>query len=180
MDKQFGSPLEGTLIHRIAVKQTIRILNITRVPLVLFDDVRFHRAFAVITKVFFCWWWVHISQNVNFLSVLPNYCGQTSLSPRPYVTCFQSQLFRSKIRVMFFLLGHIVPHEFILCLSKSTKSLGDKKKLSINILCPKSSTLLVKCLTIACVAVMSSVVECESLPKYTLTSYVYPGSSDSL
>jgi len=60
------------------------------------------------------------------------------------------------------------------------KSLGDEKKLSINILCPKPSTLLVKCLTDACVAVMSSVAECESLPKYTLMSYVYPDSSQSL
>ena len=58
-------------------------------------------------------------------------------------------------------------------LSKSSKSLGDEKKLSINILCPKPSTLVVKCLTVACVAVvvMSSVVECESLPKYALMSY---------
>ena len=47
-------------------------------------------------------------------------------------------------------------------------------KLSINSLCPKPSTLQVKCLTVACVAVMSSVAERESLPKYTLMSYVYP------
>ena len=59
-------------------------------------------------------------------------------------------------------------------LSKSSKSLGDGKKLSINILCPKPSTVLVKCLTVACVAVMSSVAEHESLPKYTLMSYIYP------
>ena len=45
--------------------------------------------------------------------------------------------------------------------------------MSINILCPKPSTLLVKCLTVARVAVMSSVAERESLPKYTLMSYVY-------
>ena len=69
---------------------------------------------------------------------------------------------------MSFLLGHTVLHEFILCLFKSSKSLGDEKKLSINILCPKPSTLQVKCLTVVCVAVMSSVVECESVPKYTL------------
>jgi len=68
---------------------------------------------------------------------------------------------------MSLLLGRTVPHEFILRLSKSSKSLGDEKKLSINILCPEPSTLLVKCLTVAYVAVMLSVAECESLPKYT-------------
>ena len=72
---------------------------------------------------------------------------------------------------MSLLLGRTVPQEFILLLSKSSKSLGDEKKLSINILCPKPSTLLVKCLTVECVTVMSSVAECESLPKYTL-SYI--------
>jgi len=81
---------------------------------------------------------------------------------------------------MSLLLGRTVPHEFILHLSESSKSLGDEKKLSINILCPKPSTLLVECLTVACVAVMSSVAECESLPKYTLMSYVYPDSSQNL
>jgi len=50
--------------------------------------------------------------------------------------------------------------------------------MSINISCPKPLTLLVKCLTVACVAVMSSVAECESLPKFTLMSYVYPDSSE--
>ena len=43
------------------------------------------------------------------------------------------------------LLGRTIPHEFILRLSKSSKSLGDGKNLSINILCPKPSTLQVKC-----------------------------------
>ena len=38
------------------------------------------------------------------------------------------------------------------------------KKLSINSLCPKSSTQCIKCLTVACVTVMSSVAELESLP----------------
>ena len=53
-------------------------------------------------------------------------------------------------------------------------------KLSINILCPKPSTLPVKCVTVAHVAVMSSVAECESVPKYTVMSYVYPDSTQSL
>ena len=57
---------------------------------------------------------------------------------------------------MSFLLGRTIPHEFILHLSKSSNSLGDGKKLSINIMCPKPSTLQVTRLTAACVAVMSS------------------------
>jgi len=73
---------------------------------------------------------------------------------------------------MSLLLGRTVPHEFILCLSKSSKSLGNEKKLSIDFLCPKPSTLLVKCLTLACVAVVSSVAECESVPKYTHVIHV--------
>ena len=81
---------------------------------------------------------------------------------------------------MSLLLGRALLHQFILHLSKSSKSLGDEKKLSINILCRKPSTLLVKCLTVACVAVMSSVAECESLPKYILMSYIYLDSSQSL
>jgi len=81
---------------------------------------------------------------------------------------------------MSFLLGRTVLHECILRLSKSSKSLGDEKKLSINSVCPKPSTLQVKCLTVACVAVMSSVAEHESLPKYTLMSYIYPDLSHSL
>jgi hypothetical protein len=81
---------------------------------------------------------------------------------------------------MSFLLGRNVPHECIFSLNKSSESLGDEKKLSINSLCPKPSTLPVKCLTVACVAVMSSVAERESLPKYTSMSYVYPDLSHSL
>ena len=73
---------------------------------------------------------------------------------------------------MYFLLGRTVPHECIFRLSKSSKTLGNENKLSINSLCPMSSTLQVKCLTVARVAVMSSVAECESLPKYTFMSYI--------
>jgi len=91
---------------------------------------------------------------------------------------FNFSCFGPKSQGISFLLRHTVPYEFILHLSKSSKSLGDEKKLSINILCPKPSTLVVKCLTVACVAVMSSMAECKSLPKYTLMSYVYPDSSE--
>jgi len=110
---------------------------------------------------------------------------QTYVVKPPLVLTLKSPLFNfrcfgPKSLDMSLLLGRTVPQEFILRLSKSSKSRGDKKKLSINILCPKPSTLLVKCLTVACVAVMLSVAKCESLPKYTLMSYVYPDSSQSL
>jgi hypothetical protein len=72
---------------------------------------------------------------------------------------------------MSYLLGNVVPHEFILRLSKSSKSVGDEKKLSINILCPKPSTLQVKCLTFAFVTVISSFTECVSFPKYVCHMY---------
>ena len=47
--------------------------------------------------------------------------------------------FGPKSEGMSFLLGRTVPHECIFGLSKSSKSLGDEKKLSINSLCPKPS-----------------------------------------
>ena len=65
-------------------------------------------------------------------------------------------------------------------LSKSSKSLGDEKKLAINSLCTKPSSLQVHCLTVVCVAVMSSMAERESLPKYNFMSYIYPDLSHSL
>ena len=30
------------------------------------------RVVALVTKISFCWWWVHNSQHVNFSTVLPN------------------------------------------------------------------------------------------------------------
>jgi len=145
------------------------------VPVVPFYNVRFHGAVVVVTKISFCWWWVHVGQHLNF---------QTNVVKPPLVLTLCHPFSVSVVLVQShgscLLLGHTVPHEFILCLSKSSKSLGDEKKLSVNILCSKPSTLLVKCLTVVCVAVMSSVVECEPLPKYTLMSYVYPDSSQSL
>ena len=95
---------------------------------------------------------------------------RAGLDRPPLVLTLMSPLFNfcyfgPKSRGMSFLLGRNVPHEFILHLSKSSKSLGDEKKLSINILYPKPSSMQVKCLTFACVAVMLSVAECESPPK---------------
>jgi hypothetical protein len=58
---------------------------------------------------------------------------------------------------MSFLVGRTLLHEFILRLSKSSTSLWDEKKLSINILCHKPSTLQVKCLAVTCVAFKTSV-----------------------
>jgi len=56
--------------------------------------------------------------------------------------------------------------------AKVIKNLGDEKKLSLDILCPKPSTLLVQCLIFACVAVILSLVPCESLPKYAVVSCI--------
>ena len=84
---------------------------------------------------------------------------QTNAVKPPLVLTLMSYLFificfGPKSWGMSLLLGRTVRHVFILCLSKSSESLGDEKKLSINILCPKPSTLQVKCLTVACAAVM--------------------------
>ena len=139
----------------------IRIVDVTHEPVVPFHDVRFHGAVAV-TKISFCWWWVHVSQYVNLSPVLPNLCGQTSPSPHPNITPFQFQLFWSKV-TRHTRISSVGPHcltRFYLTSVQTIKSLGDEKKLSINILCPKPSTLLVKCLTVECVAVMSSVAKC--------------------
>jgi len=102
---------------------------------------------------------------------------QTNTVKPPLVLTLMSPLFDFSCflpnsRGTSFLLGRTVMHEFILRMSKSSKRLGDEKKLSINIFCPKPSTLLVKCLIGACVAVMSSVAEWESLSKYTLMSCI--------
>jgi len=47
--------------HQIAVDHMIRIVDIPQVLIVPLHDVRFHRTVAVITKISFCWWWVHVS-----------------------------------------------------------------------------------------------------------------------
>ena len=72
MEKQFHGPLEGMSTHRMTVGHTIRIVDITHVPVLLIHSVRFHGVVAVITKISFCWWWVHVRQHVNLSSVLPN------------------------------------------------------------------------------------------------------------
>jgi len=61
-----------TLTYQIAVSHMIRIVDVTHVSVLSSHEVRFHWAVAVVTKISFCWWWVHVSQHVNFLSVLPN------------------------------------------------------------------------------------------------------------
>jgi len=50
----------------------IRIVDITHLPVILFHVVRFHMVITVVTKISFCWWWVHISQCVNLLSFVSN------------------------------------------------------------------------------------------------------------
>ena len=62
----------------------------------------------------------------------------------------------------------------------SEKSLRGWNDIVHKYLCPRPSTVQVKCVTIACVAVMSSVAECESLPKHTVMSYICPDLSQSL
>jgi len=39
----------------------IRIVDVTHVPVVPFHDVRFRGAVAVVTKISFCRWWVHVN-----------------------------------------------------------------------------------------------------------------------
>jgi len=69
--KQFHE-LEVMSTHWIAVGHTIWNDDETHVLVVPFHDVRLHGAVAVITKIPSFWWWVHVSQHVNFSAVLPN------------------------------------------------------------------------------------------------------------
>jgi len=134
--------------------------------------VRFHRAVAVVIqtcKLLVCPSKI-MRSNLPWSSPLLNRFRNFSF--------FWGDKFRG-VGGMSFLLGHTVLHKFILRFSKTSKTLGGEKKLFINILCPKPSTLQVKCLTVACVAVVSSVADCESLSKYTLMSHVYTDSSRS-
>ena len=135
MEKQFRGPLQGTSTHRIAVGHMVRNVDVTHVPVIPCHDLSLHSSFAVITKIPFFWWRVHVSQHVNVSSVLPSWRGQISPGPHPYIACCQFQFFGPKSEGMSFLLGHTVPHECIFRLIKSSKSLGDEKKLSINVTC---------------------------------------------
>jgi len=82
----------------------------------------------------------------------------TFTSPRFSFSCFGQSP-----KACLFVLGHTVLQELILCLPKSSKILGMKRHCP-QIFCVLSLQLCkVKCLTVACVAVMSSVAECESL-----------------
>ena len=47
MEKQVCGPLEGTLIHGIAVRHMIRIVSVTHVPVLPFHGVGFHMMVAV-------------------------------------------------------------------------------------------------------------------------------------
>jgi hypothetical protein len=61
----FAFHLKVRSTHRIAVSHMIRTVNITHVLVVPFHDVRFHRVYAVVTKISFCLWWVHVSLHLN-------------------------------------------------------------------------------------------------------------------
>jgi len=70
VEKQFCNLLEGTLTNQIAVGQLIRTVKLIHVPVVPFYDVSFHGSVSIVRKISFCWWWVHVSQHAQFLSVL--------------------------------------------------------------------------------------------------------------
>jgi hypothetical protein len=72
VEKQFNGPLEGTSTHGIAVGHTVRNVDVTHVPVIPCHDLRLHGSFAVITKIPFFWWQVHVSQHVNISSVHPS------------------------------------------------------------------------------------------------------------
>jgi len=165
--KQFCGPLEGTLTQQVAVGHMIRIVGLPHVQMYCSKMWGFMR------------WWLPSQKFPSAgcgsmlackLLICPSKLMWSNL---PWSSPLRHPFSVSVVLVqswgMSVLLGCAVPHEFILCLSKSSKSLGDEKKLSINILCPKPSTLQSECLTVAYVAVMS-VAQCEPLPKYTLMS----------
>jgi hypothetical protein len=140
MGKRVCRPLEIMSTDQVVISHMVKIVDITHVPVISFDDVGLHRVVAVITKITFWWWQVHVSQYVN-INVLPNQCSQIFLGPHPDVTSFQFQFFWSTVRGMSFLVGRTVQREFILHFSKSSKSHGEEKKLSINILYYKTNVL---------------------------------------
>jgi len=126
VEKQFRGPLEGTSTHHIAISHTIRTVNITHVPVVLFHDVRFHGVVAVITEISFCWLWVHVSMETS----CPSF--QTNAVKLPLVLTRTSPLFSficfgSKSQGMSFLLA-VLPHMnlFYVCPSHQ-KVLGMKR-----------------------------------------------------
>ena len=69
MESRFLPPqllirLEGMSTHQIAVGHSIRIFNVTRVPVEWFHGVRFHRMLPVFTKISLYGWWSDVSQHV--------------------------------------------------------------------------------------------------------------------
>jgi hypothetical protein len=79
-----------------------------------------------------------------------------------------------------FLFGLTVPQQFIFFLAKLSNKSGEEKKLSMYNLWPRPSTLLVRSVTVAWVAVMSCVTHCQSFPKNTFMSWVYQAESHNL
>ena len=120
----------------------IRIVDITHMLVVPFHNVMFHTVVAVVREISVCLWWVHVSQHVNFLSV-----SQTSSSHHPYVTPFQFLFFCSKVMGHISSVGPHCPERIYFTSVQVFKKSWRLKKLSINILCPKTSTLLDKCLS---------------------------------
>jgi len=70
--EKHSDPLVITSNHQRPVGHMIRIVDITHLPVILFHNVMFRVVITFVTKIFFCWWWVYISQHVNLLSFVPN------------------------------------------------------------------------------------------------------------
>ena len=123
MEKQFCVSLEGTSTHQIAVGHTIRIVDVPHVLMVPLHDVRFHGAVAVVTKIFFCCPSKLMQSNLLWSTPI---CHPFSV-PVVLVHSHKACLF------CWAILSHM---NLFYVLTKSLKSLGDEKKLSINVLSP--------------------------------------------
>jgi hypothetical protein len=112
---------------------------------------------VVVTKISFCWLWVQVSMQTFHLFF------QTNAVKPPLVFTLMSPLFslsfwssHGACLFCWALLSSM--NLFYIC--PSHQKVGDERKLSVNILCVKPSTLRVKCLAVAYVAVMLSVAQC--------------------
>jgi hypothetical protein len=97
-----------------------------------FHHVRFHGAVAVVTKISFCCWWVHVSQHVN--------CPSKLMRSNLHWSCPLRHPFSVSVVLVqrhgaCLFCWAVLPRMnlFYVCPSHQ-KVLRDKKKLSINIL----------------------------------------------
>ena len=105
-----------------------------------FHDFRFYGAVAVVTKISFCWWCVHVSMWTSCLSFQSN-----AVKPPLVLLCHPFSisvvLVQSQGACLFCWAVLYRLNLFYVCSSKKKNSLGNEKKLSVNILCPKPSNL---------------------------------------